>query len=92
MADQRINIPPPSGDISLNVNDKLTIHAARACTFCCSIGNKFSPDITNVQLSAGDHVYTAITVGTGKYNSSDPNTECNPQGLTLVAKSVQINP
>lgn len=94
MANQRINVPPPSGNINLNVGDTLTIHAAQACNFCCTIGDHFSPDITNITLSQGDNgPYTAETAGSGTYNTSDLGTTCNPSGgVTLNAKSVQINP
>lgn len=93
MADQRINVPPPSGNINLNVGNTLTAHAAQACQLCCSIGDHFSPDITNITLSQGDNVFTAVTPGSGTYNTSDLNTPCNPSGgVVLNAKSVQINP
>lgn len=95
MANARINVPPPSGSFSLNVGDTLTIHAAQACTFCCSIGDNFSPSLANTQLSQGDNgPYTADTTGSGKYNTSDPNSTCNPTAPdpTATAKSVQINP
>lgn len=91
---QRINVPPPEGNLSISVGEELTIHAARACTFCCSIGGNFSPSLTSVQLVHGNNgPYTAQTAGTGNYNTSDPNTACNPNaGVTLACKSVQINP
>lgn len=90
----RINVPPPEGPISINVGQTLTIHAARPCHFCCSIGANFSPDITSLELSAGDTTYVAQTAGTGNYNSSDPNTTCNPNGgaALTACKSIQINP
>lgn len=90
----KINVPPPEGNISISVGEQLTIHAARACTFCCSIGGNFSPSLASVQLSQGDNgPYTANTTGSGTYNTSDPNTTCNPSGsVTATFKSVQINP
>lgn len=89
----RINVPPPAGSISMPVGENLTIHAAQACTFCCSIGGNFSPDITTIQLSQGDNgPYTAEAVGSGKYNTSASNSPCNPQTLTQTAQSIQITP
>lgn len=92
-ADVCINVPPPSGDFSINVGQTLEIHAAQACTFCCSIGGNFSPSLSNVQLVQGKNgPYTAETAGTGSYNTSDPNSTCITASVTLNAKSVQINP
>jgi hypothetical protein len=90
----RINVPPPSGNIDLTVGDELIIHAAQACTFCCSIGSNFSPDLTSVSLSQGDNRYTAETAGSGEYNTSDSGAACDPNAPSpiLTAKSVQINP
>lgn len=89
----KINVPPPEGPISMDVGQELTIHAAQACNFCCSIGNHFNPDITNLTLVHGDNgPYTAITAGSGNYNSSDSGTTCNPNSAALTAcKSIQIN-
>lgn len=88
----RINIPPPDGPISMSVGEQLTIHVAQECQFCCTIGDHFSTDISNITLSHGDHTYTAETAGSGTYNTSDPGTTCNPSGgVVLNAKSVQIN-
>lgn len=95
MADVSINVPPPAGGISIKVGQTLNIHAAQACTFCCSVGGNFSPSIANIQLSHGDNgPYTAETAGSGMYNTSDPNTTCSASAPspTLTAKSVQINP
>ena len=50
MADVSINVPPPGGDISIDVGQTLEIHAARACNFCCTIGDHFSPSIANISL------------------------------------------
>jgi hypothetical protein len=91
----RINVPPPSGNINLTVGDELTIHAAQACNFCCTIGSNFSPDLTDVALSQGDNgPYTAETAGSGQYNTSDSGSACNPNAPNprAIAKSVQINP
>lgn len=91
--DVTIHVPPPQGEFSINVGQYLCIHAAQACTFCCSIGGNFSPSISNIQLSRGDNgPYQAQTTGSGMYNTSDPNTACNAAGPILTAKSVQINP
>lgn len=93
MADVSINVPPPGGDISIDVGQTLEIHAARACNFCCTIGDHFSPSIANISLSQGDNgPYTAETAGSGTYNTSDSGTPCTTASPTLVAKSVQINP
>jgi hypothetical protein len=89
-----IHVPPPEGGISIPVGQELWIHAAQACTFCCTIGANFSPSIANIQLSQGDNgPYTADTTGSGMYNTSDPNTTCtaSAQGPTLIAKSIQIS-
>jgi hypothetical protein len=77
------------------VGDQLTIHAAQACNFCCNIGSHFNPDLTSVSLSQGDNgPYTAESVATGQYNTSDSGTACDPsaQRPTATAKSVQITP
>lgn len=89
-----INVPPPEGPISITVGQQLTIHAARACNFCCSIGNLFNPDITSLTLAHGDNgPYTAQSAGSGNYNSSDLNTTCNPNSIAMTScKSIQINP
>lgn len=91
--DVRINVPPPEGAFSISVGKKLTIHAAKACNFCCGIGNNFSPSIANISLSQGDNgPYTAVTAGSGMYNTSDSGTTCDPNAPSpiLTAKSVQI--
>lgn len=92
MPDPHINVPPPDGDISMSVGQTLRIHAAQACTFCCSIGASFSPDLTSVQLLAGDSYFIADTANSGTYNTSEPNTNCSTADPTATAKSVQINP
>lgn len=92
MAEVKINVPPPDGPISLNVGDTLTIHAAKGCNFCCSIGGNFSPSIASITLSQGDNgPYTAETAGSGRYNTSDLDKSCSTADPTLTAKSVQIN-
>lgn len=90
----RINVPPPEGPISMTVGEQLTIHAAQACNFCCSIGNLFNPAITSLSLAQGNNgPYTATATGSGNYNSSDPGTSCNPNGIAMTnCKSIQINP
>ncbi|MGH9586013.1 MAG: hypothetical protein ACRD3F_03615 [Acidobacteriaceae bacterium] len=90
----KINVPPPEGPISMNVGQQLTIHAARACNFCCNIGDHFNPDITSLSLSHGDNgPYTAMSTASGTYNSSDPGTTCNPSSIAMTnCKSIQINP
>ena len=95
MADVKINVPPPGGNITLNVGDNLTIHAAQACNFCCTIGNNFSPSIASISLSQGDNgPYKAESTGSGTYNTSDTGTDCSATSPSpiLTAKSVQINP
>jgi hypothetical protein len=95
MSEVKINVPPPAGGFSMTVGDTLTIHAAHACNFCCSIGSNFDPDITSISLSQGDNgPYTAETAGNGNYDATDPGTTCNPSAPSpvLTAKSVQINP
>lgn len=93
MANQRINVPPPDGSLSLTVGDTLTIHAARACNFCCSIGGNFSPSLTSIQLVHGDNgPYTAETAGSGNYDATELGSSCDPSGgVRLTAKSVQIS-
>lgn len=94
MSNQTINVPPSSGNINMNVGDELTIHAARACTFCCSIGGNFSPSLTNASLAEGDNgPYTAETAGSGMYDAVDAGSNCDPSAPNprLTAKSVQIN-
>lgn len=95
MPNPRINVPPPSGDISISVGQDLYIHAAQACNFCCTIGNCFTPDITSLSLASGEHgPYHANSSASGTYNSSDPGTTCNPSGgaALTACKSIQINP
>lgn len=82
----KINVPPPDESVSLTVGDKLTIHAAQACTFTCTIGANFSPSLASVSLSQGDNgPYTAETAGSGTYD-----TPSNPSPA-LTAKSIQIS-
>jgi len=91
--DVRINVPPPAGTISINVGETLCIHAAQACNFCCTIGANFSPSIANIALSQGENgPYTAETVGSGMFNTSDSGSPCSTASPILTAKSVQINP
>lgn len=93
MADVKINVPPPEGDFSIKVGQTLEIHAARACNFCCTVGDNFSPSIASISLSQGDNgPYTAETAGSGTYNTSDSGTPCTTASPILIAKSVQINP
>lgn len=82
----RINIPPAEGSISVNAGDELTIYAASACTFSCSIGANFSPSLANASLAAGDNgPYQANRAGSGTYSTA-------PSGPhVLVGKSVQIS-
>lgn len=93
MADQTIQVPPPHGPINLTVGNYLHIDANVACTFCCSIGDHFSPDITSLPLAKGSHTsYRALTAGSGKYNASEGVNPCDPSAPhILTAKSVQIN-
>ncbi|HEV2463838.1 MAG TPA: hypothetical protein VGT04_08540 [Acidobacteriaceae bacterium] len=94
MADVKINVPPPAGSLSLAVGDQLTIHAAQACSFCCSIGDNFTPSIASIQLAHGDNgPYTADSVGSGQYNTADANSPCNPNAPRpmLNAQSIQIH-
>lgn len=82
-----ISIPPLTGNISVNAGDELTITAASACTFTCSIGAYFSPSLANASLVPGDNgPYQANRSGSGTYNAvaSGPHV--------LVGKSIQINP
>jgi hypothetical protein len=88
----KINVPPPEGPISMEVGQQLTIHAAQACNFCCNIGNLFDPDITSLTLVQGNNgPYTALSAGSGNYNSSDLGATCSPNSAALTAcKSIQI--
>jgi hypothetical protein len=93
-ADVCINVPPPSGTLTMTVGQTLEIHAAQACTFCCSIGGNFSPSLSNVQLAQGKNgPYTAETAGTGSYSTSDKGQPCNTSARNpaATAQSVQIN-
>lgn len=96
MADQTIQVPPPSGTLNLNVGDNLYIEAKKDITFCCSIGSNFSPDISSISFDKDttNGPYNAVTAGSGKYNTSDKGTACNPNAPNPVlnAQSVQINP
>lgn len=96
MANQTIQVPPPQGDISLNVGDNLYIDANKALTFCCSIGANFSPNISSLSLAkdSNNGPYQAITAGSGKYNTSEGVNPCDtnaPNPKATTAKSVQIN-
>jgi hypothetical protein len=94
MAEITIKVPGRSGDLSVNVNDKLYIEAESSCNFCCNIGDNFNPTITHLSLAGGTMhgPYTAHRTGTGKYNTSHPGTACNPtQDTTLTPKSIQIS-
>lgn len=90
----KINVPPPEGAFSIGVGQQLTIHAAKACNFCCSIGDNFNPSIASITLSQGDNgPYTAQTAGSGMYNATNSTSEqCDPNAPSpvLMAKSVQI--
>jgi hypothetical protein len=96
MADVTIQVPPPSGSLSLNVGDNLYIEAKKDITFCCSIGGNFSPKISSIcfDKDTTNGPYNAVTAGTGKYNASDKGTNCDPSAPSpiLTAQSVQINP
>lgn len=94
MADVTIQVPPPSGGISINVGQTLEINAVLACNFCCTIGANFSPSIADIALSQGSNgPYTAMTAGNGMYNAShDLATPCTTASPVLVPQSVQINP
>lgn len=95
MPNPKINVPPPGGDISISVGQELTIHAAQACNFCCTIGSHFTPDISSISLSQGDNgPYHVDSTASGTYNSSNSGTPCNPSGgaALTACKSIQINP
>jgi hypothetical protein len=96
MADVTIQVPPPSGSLSLNVGDNLYIEAKKDINFCCSIGANFSPNISSLTFNKDttNGPYNAVTAGTGKYNTSDKDKTCDPNAPSpiLNAQSVQINP
>lgn len=96
MANQTIQVPPPQGNINVDVGDNLYITANKAVTFCCSIGANFSPAITSLSLTkdSNNGPYQAITAGSGKYNTSEGVNPCDPNAPDpkATAKSVQINP
>lgn len=94
MADVKINVPPANSPAKLKVGDSLYIHVAKACNFCCSIGDNFSPSIKSLpNLSSGDHgPYYAQSDATGKYNSSDLDKQCNPGDARQNSQSIQIIP
>jgi hypothetical protein len=86
MAEHSITIPPATGSISVNVGDTVIIHTAQACTFRCSIGGNFQPNLSNVELARGQSgIYTAATAGSGSYSTSAGNL------ATETAKSIQIH-
>lgn len=94
MADLTIQVPPPTGGISISVDQTLEINAEKECNFCCTIGANFSPSIANILLTKGlNGPFTATTVGSGMYNASpNKDTACTTASPVLNAQSIQINP
>ena len=95
MSTVTIQLPPPSGTLSLTVGDSLYIDAKKDIEFCCSIGSNFSPDITSMQFDkdTSNGPYVAITAGSGNYNTNDKGQTCDPSAPNprATAKSVQIS-
>lgn len=86
MSQQTIKVPPSSGSISVKAGDTLQIHTQQACTFTCSIGGNFNPNLSSAQLSAGQNgPYSAVADGSGSYSTSTGGV------VTDTAKSIQIS-
>jgi hypothetical protein len=107
MSDTTIQLPPPSGSLSLIVGDNLYIVAKKDMVFCCDIGANFSPDISSMTFDKDttNGPYQAVTAGSGNYNADDKGKPCDcsdhkeakghkPTGTpnpTATAKGVQIS-